>query len=100
MKFRIRLKKTLGKKFLSMYVYDEKYIKSKVKEFNGVIKTNFWSNEILNYGVYHFCIACITTDYVIRMEKKNYPLVYLQEYKCKIKEPKMSEFIDDELKWN
>ena len=44
-----------------MYVFDEKYIKSKVKEFNGVIKTNVWSNEIPKYGVYHTCIACITT---------------------------------------
>ena len=36
-----KIKKTLNIKFHSMPVYDEKYIKAKVKEFNGVIKTNF-----------------------------------------------------------
>ena len=26
--------------------YDEKYIKAKVREFNGVVKTNFLGDEI------------------------------------------------------
>ena len=29
-----------------MLVFDEKYIKAKVREFNGVIKTNFLSDEV------------------------------------------------------
>ena len=29
-----------------MLVYDQKYIKAKVREFNGVIKTNFLGDEI------------------------------------------------------
>ena len=29
-----------------MPVYDEKYIKAKVREFSGVIKTNFLSDEV------------------------------------------------------
>ena len=29
-----------------MPVYDEKYINAKVREFNGVIKTNFLGDEI------------------------------------------------------
>ena len=29
-----------------MYVYDEKYIKARVKEFNGVINTNY---EVIKY---------------------------------------------------
>ena len=35
-----KIKKTLSNKFHSMPVYDEKYIKAKIREFNGVIKTN------------------------------------------------------------
>ena len=35
-----KIKNTLNK-FHSMPVYDEQYIKAKVREFNGVIKTNF-----------------------------------------------------------
>ena len=34
---------------------------------------------------YYTCITCITIDFVMRMEKKNYPQVYLEECKYKIK---------------
>ena len=36
-----QIKETLTITFPSMPVYDKKYIKSKVREFNGVIKRNF-----------------------------------------------------------
>ena len=35
-----------------MPVYDEKYIKAKVRESNGVIKTNFWGDEKPNESMY------------------------------------------------
>ena len=41
-----KIKNKLNIKFHSASVYDEKYIKSKVKEFDGVIKTNFLGNKI------------------------------------------------------
>ena len=41
-----KIKKTLNIRFHSMPVYDEKCIKAKVREFNGVIKINFLSDEI------------------------------------------------------
>ena len=63
-------KKTLNIKFHSMPVYDEKYIKAKVREFNGVIKTNFLGDEIPKENVHYTCIACITIDSVMRMKKK------------------------------
>ena len=68
-----KIKKALDAKFHSMPVYDEKYIKGKIREFNGVIKTNFWGDKIPKEGVHHTCIACITIDSVMRMEKNNYP---------------------------
>ena len=41
-----KINKILNIKFHSMPVYDEKYIKAKVGEFNGVIKRNFLGDEI------------------------------------------------------
>ena len=41
-----KIKERLNIKFHSMPVYDEKCIKTKVREFNGVIKTNFLSDKI------------------------------------------------------
>ena len=32
----------------------------------------------------------------MKIEKKNYPLVYLEEFKFEIKKKKMFKFIDDE----
>ena len=80
-----KIKETLNIKFHSMPVYDEKYIKAKVREFNGVIKTKFWGDEIPKEGAHHTFIACITLDCVRKMDKKNYPQVYLEECKYKIK---------------
>ena len=64
-----KIKERLNIKFYSMPVYNEKYIKSKVREFNGVIKTNFLSVEIKNENVYYSCTASITIDSVMRMKK-------------------------------
>ena len=50
--------------------------------------------------VHYTCIAYIRIDSVIKMEKRNYPRVYFKECKCKLKEKKMPEFIDVELKSN
>ena len=77
------VKNTLNIKFHSMPVYHEKYIKAKMKEFNGVVNTNFWGDKIPKEGVHHSCIACISINSVMKMEKKNYPQVYLEE--CNMK---------------
>ena len=41
-----KIKKTLNIKLHSMPVYEEKYIKAKVRKFNGLIKTNFLGDAI------------------------------------------------------
>ena len=65
-----KIKKTLNIRFHSMPVYDEKCIKAKVREFNGVIKTNILGEEVPRKGAPHACMACITIDSVMRMKKK------------------------------
>ena len=62
--------KALNIKFHSMPVYDEEYIKAKVREFNGVVKTNFLGDEIPKKNVHYTCIVCITIDSVMRIEKR------------------------------
>ena len=41
-----KIKEKLSIKFHSMPVYDQTYIKAKVREFDGVIKTNFLGNGV------------------------------------------------------
>ena len=81
-----------------MPIYDEKYRKAKVREFNGVIKTNVLGDEIPKEDMHCTCITCINIDSVIKMEKKNYSQVYLEEWKYKMKKTKMTKFINTELK--
>ena len=92
-----KIKETLSIKFHSMPVYDEKYIKAKVREFNGVIKTNFLGDEVPKENEHYTCIACITIDSVMRMEKKNYLQVYFEECKYRMTKTKMNKFIEAEL---
>ena len=50
--------------------------------------------------MYYTCIACIIIDSVTKMEKKNYPQVYLEECKYKIRKIQMSRFSNTELHWD
>ena len=92
------IKDKLGIKFHSEPVYEYKYLKAKVREFDGVIKTNFLGNDMPKENMHYTCIACITIDSVMRMDKKNHPQVYLDECKYKIKKMQISRFINTELK--
>ena len=80
-----KIKNRLNFKFHSKPVYDKTYIKAKVREFNDVIKTNFLGDEVPKEKMHYTCIACITIDFVMRMEKKNHSQVYLEECKYRIK---------------
>ena len=93
-----KIKETLSIKFHSKPVYDERYIKAKVREFSGVIKTKILGDEVPKENEHYTCIACITIDFVMRMEKKNYLQVYFEEYKYNKKKTKMNKFIEAELK--
>ena len=92
-----KIKETLSIKFHSMLVYDEKHIKAKVRKFNGVIKTNFLDDKKPKESMHYTCIACITIDSIMRMEKKNYHQVYLEECKYRTKKTKMTKFTEAKL---
>ena len=85
-----KIKKRLSINFHSMPLYDKKYIKVKVREYNGVIKTNFWVDKIPKEGLYYTCTYCICIDSVMRMRKNYYPQVCLKKCNYKIKKIKMS----------
>ena len=91
------IKNKLKIKFHSEPVYEYKYLKTKVKEYDGVIKTNFLDNDVPKENKHYTCIACITIHSVMTMDQKNYLQVYLEECKYKIKKTQISRFIKIEL---
>ena len=91
------IKNKLGIKFHSEPVYEYKYLKTKVKEYDGVIKANFLGNGIPKENIHYTCTACITIDSIVKMDEKYFPQVYLEECKYKTKKIQMSRFINAEL---
>ena len=64
------IKNKLNIKFHSLPVYDKTYLKANVREFDGLIKTNFLGNDTPKENKHYTCIACITIDSAMRMNKK------------------------------
>ena len=64
------IKDILGINFYSKPVYEYKHLKAKLREFDGVIKTNFLGNNIPKENMHYTCIACITIDSVLTIDKK------------------------------
>ena len=64
------IKDKLSIKFHNEPVYKYKYLKAKIREFDGVIKTNLLGNDMPKENMHYTCIACITIDSVLRIDKK------------------------------
>ena len=53
------IKNKLGIKLHSEPIYEKKYLKAKVREFDGEIKTNFLDNGVPEENMYYTYIAII-----------------------------------------
>ena len=62
-----------------------------------MIKTNSLGNGVPKEKIHYTSIACITIDFAMRMDRKHFLQVYLEEYKYKTKEIQMSRFINTEV---
>ena len=86
-----KIKKSLNIRFHSQPIYDDKYMKTKVKTFSSMINTLFSGNEIPKERNHYICIAVICIDSVLKVDKKNYAQVYLEQCKQN-KKKKASRF--------
>ena len=92
-----KIKSVLNIKFHSQPICVDKYIKVKVKTFNNTINTLFSKDGIPKERIHYVCISAVYIDSVLRTDKKNYPQVYLEQCKYKIKKRELVSFIDDEV---
>ena len=51
------IKNKLGIKFHSQPIYENKYLKAKVKEYNGNIKKKFLGNNVPKENTHYTCIT-------------------------------------------
>ena len=92
-----KIKELLGNiKLSSDVIYDDQYIKTKVKTFK-MVKTLLSDDIIPEEKVECECISCISVDSVLKIDKKYYPQVYLEQCKYKVKERKIKILIDYDL---
>ena len=87
------IKQLLVVKFYIEPIYEDKYIKTKVKTFISVINTLFSGDEIPKERVQYTCISCISIDSVLRVNKKNNPKIYLEQCKYKMKKRELKSLI-------
>ena len=94
---RNKIKDLLNVRLHSEAIYYDKYIKTKVKTFNEMTNTLFSGEEIPKEKVHYVCILAICVDSVLKVDKKNYPQVFLEQCKYKVKKKELTSFIDDEV---
>ena len=91
-----KVKNSLKKEFDSEPVYNEKYLKAKIKSYNGKINTNFLDNKIPKESSQFICLSVILIDSVFRTNKNYYPQVFLEEYKYVVKEKKIPKYMSND----
>ena len=66
-----KVKNSLKKNFDSKPTYNESYLKTKIKSYNGKINTNSHSNEITKESQY-ICLSVILLDSIFRTGQNYY----------------------------
>ena len=76
-----KIKKLLSVKLHSQPIYDDRYIKTKVKTFGEAYNTLFSNNKVPKERNHYICIAAVCVNSVLKIEGKNHPQVYLEQCK-------------------
>ena len=79
--------------FDSQLVYDEKYIKTRIKNFDNKVITKFTDNEISKENTHYPFIAAICVGSVMKLEKESYFEVNLEQCKCRLKKRNTSIYL-------
>ena len=72
-------KNSVKEEFGSEPVHNEKYLKAKIKLYNGEININFHNNKIPKKGSQFICLSVNLIDSVLRTGNNYYPQVFLEE---------------------
>ena len=83
-----------------VYGDNEKYIKTKIKMYEDRVNTNFQGKKVSKENASYKCLSLIMLDSVIRVNRKYYPQIFLEECKYVIRKNKMENLINDDLDLN
>ena len=101
------IRKLLKVDFTVGSVRDDKYLVAKLKIFVRINRTTFNNNNNNNNSnnnnaipiekSHYICIPAIDIDSVLKIDKRAYSQVYLEQCKYKLKKRKIVNYIDDEI---
>ena len=84
-----KIKSLIKKELNSGLVYNDKYIKTKIKIYNDKVYTNFQHNKIPKDNEYRVRLSVISLDSIfVNSDKEYYPQIFLGECKYAIKTKK------------
>ena len=92
-----KVEKLLKLKFSVNPIRDDKYICCKLKIFGGNVWSTFTDDVIPVERQSYLCIAANDIDSVLKVNKKVYLQVYLEQCKYKLKKRKSVDFIDIDI---
>ena len=87
----------INKEFDSEPVYNEKYLKTKIKSYKGKININFYNKKIPKECSHCNCLSVILINSISETGKNYYPQVFLEECNM-LSKKKMPEYITDDIK--
>ena len=70
-----KVKKVTKKRFNSEPVYNLKYLKAKIKSYEGKVKTNFNNDKTPKKRSQCICLSVVLIDSVLKMDRNYYPEV-------------------------
>ena len=89
----------LGIEFDSKPVYgdSDSYIKTKVKMYHNRVNTNFQGKKVPKGDASYKCLSLIMLDSTVKVGKKYYPQVFLEECKYVKRKSKLMNYITDDI---
>ena len=87
----------INKEFDSESVYNEKYLKTKIKSYKGKININFYNKKIPKECSQCNCLSVILINSISETGKNYYPQVFLEECNM-LSKKEMPEYITDDIK--
>ena len=81
----------------AVYGDTDSYIKIKVKMYDNKVNTNFQERKTPKGDSSYKCLSLIMLDSVVKVGKKYYPQVFLEECKYVKRKNKMFNYINDDL---
>ena len=93
-----KIKRLIKKGLNSEPVYNDKYIKTKIKIYNDKVYTNFQHNKIPKDNEYCACLSLIILDSIlVNSDKEFYLQIFLEQCKYAMKNEKIVNTINKDL---